>query len=108
MLANDHDAFRNDPAHRASAIEYVGGSVTSPGTVRDEATVQALNPWIRQYNGTQHGYAHMAVDSNVLLTEYRRSNLSGPAGATTAFERFTQPAGLNVVGRESLPVPPKV
>jgi phosphodiesterase/alkaline phosphatase D-like protein len=108
LLANDQQLFRSDPAHRASAVEYVGGSVTSPGTVRDEAAVQARNPWNRLYNSLEHGYAHMAVSGGQLVTDYRRSDVSSAVGATTTFERFTQPAGTNAVTRESFPVPPPV
>jgi hypothetical protein len=42
------------------------------------------------------------------VTEYRRSDITNPAGATSTFERFTQPAGANTVSRESFPVPPPV
>jgi phosphodiesterase/alkaline phosphatase D-like protein len=105
LLASDFEAFRSDPNHRAAAVEYLGGSVTSPGSDRPEADVQARNPWNRQYNGVEHGYAHLALETTQLVTEYRRSDLSNPAGATTTFERFTQPAGSNNVTRESFPVP---
>jgi phosphodiesterase/alkaline phosphatase D-like protein len=108
MLANDHEVFRADPAHRASAIEYVGGSVTSPGNTRAEADVQTRNPWTRQYNGIEHGYAHLAVDTAQLVTEYRRSDITFPGGGTSTFERFTQPAGASTVGRESFTPPPPV
>jgi phosphodiesterase/alkaline phosphatase D-like protein len=105
MLANDTAPFRSDPSHRATAIEYVGGSVTSPGNDRTEADVQSRNPWVREYNGTLHGYAALTADASQLVTEYRASDLTTPAGATTTFERFTQPANANTVSRESFPPP---
>jgi phosphodiesterase/alkaline phosphatase D-like protein len=105
LLASDHEAFRSDPQHPAAAIEYVGGSVTSPGGARDEASVQSRNPWNREFNSEQHGYAHMAADSTQLVTEYRRSDIGSPQGATSPFERFTQPSGTNTVSRESIPAP---
>jgi hypothetical protein len=47
----------------------------------------------------------MALDDAQLVTEYRRSDLLRPDGLTTTFERFTQPAGSNTIGRESFPPP---
>ena len=105
LLASDEEAFRSDPQHHPAAVEYVGGSVTSPGGQRSEADVQSMNPWNRQFNSEQHGYAYMAADESQLVTEYRRSNIASPRGATTAFERFTQPTGVNNVTRESIPAP---
>jgi phosphodiesterase/alkaline phosphatase D-like protein len=102
-LASDFTALGEGRA-APSAVEYVGGSVTSPGSDRSEATARATNPWTKQYNGMQHGYAHMALDGSNLVTEYRRTDLSRPDGATTTFERFTQPAGANAIQRESFPV----
>jgi phosphodiesterase/alkaline phosphatase D-like protein len=101
VLASDPQAFQSDPSHRPSAIEYVGGSVTSLASERAEADVQAKNPWIRMYNSTNHGYAFVAADSAQLVTEYRRSETASPIGATTTFERFTQPAGTNTPTRET-------
>ena len=100
-LASDAQVFKSDPSHRPSAVEYVGGSVTSPASDRAEADVQANNPWIRMYNSTNHGYAYVTADSSQLVTEYRRSETISPIGATTTFERFTQPAGTNLPARES-------
>ena len=105
-LASDENAFMTNPNHPAAAIEYVGGSVTTPGIQRIEAEVQAENPWNRQFNSAEHGYAHMAIDGGQIVTEYRASDITRPDGGTRTFERFTQPAGANVVGRESIPPPP--
>ncbi len=105
LLASDQEAYRSDPNHRAAAVEYVGGSVTSPGGSRSEADVQSRNPWNREFNSEQHGYAYMAADETQLVTEYRRSDIGSPRGATSPFERFTQPTGTNAVSRESIPVP---
>ena len=44
----------------------------------------------------------MSIDPAQLVTEYRRADLDDPQGATVAFERFTQPSGLNQVVREVL------
>jgi alkaline phosphatase D len=104
-LASDPEVFRSDPSHRPTAVEYVGGSVTTPASDRAEPEVQATNPWIRMFNGTNHGYALVAADSAQLVTEYRRSEMANPIGGTTTFERFTQPAGTNTPARESFPRP---
>jgi alkaline phosphatase D len=102
LLASDQDAFAKDPSHRPAAVEYVGGSITSPATQRSEADVQARNPWNRQYNSYLHGYAHMTLDSANLVTEYRASDIARPDGGTFPFERFTQAAGTNTPSRQPL------
>jgi alkaline phosphatase D len=102
LLASDADSFRTDPSRRPSAVEYVGGSITSPGAQRDEATVQARNPWNRQFNSYYHGYAHMALDGANLVTDYLASDIARPDGGTFPFDRFTQPAGTNSPTRERL------
>jgi alkaline phosphatase D len=101
LLASDPQVFKSDPSHRPSAIEYVGGSVTTPASDRAEPEVQAQNPWIRMFNGTNHGYALVAADSAQLVTEYRRAEMASPIGGSTTFERFTQAAGTNSPTRES-------
>jgi len=92
----------SNPAATPSAIEYVAGSVTSPGADRPEADVQSRNPWTRQYNGRDHGYALAAFEDGRLVTEFRRSDITRADGLTVPFERFTQPAGVNDAAREPL------
>src|SRR3954453_3759230 len=101
-LASDEEALRNDPSRPATAIEYVGGSVTSAGNQRSESDVQSRNPFNVEFNGYFHGYAHMALDSANLVTEFRASDIMQQYGGTVAFERFTQPVGANEVTREQL------
>jgi phosphodiesterase/alkaline phosphatase D-like protein len=105
VVASDQEAFRADPAHPASAVEYVGGSVTTPGPNRVESDVQARNPWVRMYNSANHGYARLTASASQLATEYRRSEVLDPEGGTALFERFVQPAGTNTPTRESAPPP---
>src|SRR3712207_9216597 len=50
LLASDFEALGDGSAHPAAAVEYVTGSVTSAGLDLDEASVQAMSPWNRQYN----------------------------------------------------------
>jgi alkaline phosphatase D len=104
LLASDPEVFRSDPTHRPSATEYVGGSITSPGTNRSEADVQAQNPWVRQFNSAVHGYAHVVAGTD-LVTEFRASDIFNPNGGTAPFERFVQPSGANTFSRESIPPP---
>ena len=102
LLASDFQALVSNPRRVPAAVEYVAGSVTSPGTIRSEAEARTSAPWIQQYNGRDHGYALVTADQANLVTEFRRSDLASPTGATIGFERFTQPAGLNRVAREVL------
>jgi alkaline phosphatase D len=103
LLASDPEVFRSDPSHRPSAVEYVGGSVTTPGMERVEAEVQARNPWNRQFNGTNHGYAHLSLGAAELVTDFRASDIANPTGGTVTFERFRQASGTNSPVRESSP-----
>jgi hypothetical protein len=101
LLASDPEVFRTDPTHRPAATEYVGGSITTPGTDRVESDVQSRNPWNRQFNGANHGYAHVVAGTD-LVTEFRASDIFNPTGGTVPFERFVQPSGANTFTRESL------
>ncbi|HVL96250.1 MAG TPA: alkaline phosphatase D family protein [Solirubrobacteraceae bacterium] len=106
LLASDFESLGDGSTRTPAAVEYVGGSVTSQGIDQPETVVQAQAPWNRQYNGREHGYALLSLDQDRLVTEYRRSDLSNPRGATLPFERFTQLSGTNNIGRESLGAPP--
>jgi phosphodiesterase/alkaline phosphatase D-like protein len=102
LLAADFAALGDGSGRTAAAVEYIGGSVTSPGRDYPEARVQAASPWNRQFNGSARGYSLAALDGGRLVTEYRRSDISSATGGTVAFERFTQEAGTNAVVREPL------
>ncbi len=102
LLGTDFAAVATDPNRLPAGVEYVAGSVTSPGLDKPEAEARTDAHWIQQYNGRDHGYAVVAADKAKMVTEYRRSDLRFPAGSTEAFERFTQPAGANRVIRETL------
>ena len=99
LLAGDFDALGEGRA-APSAVEYVGGSVTSPGRELDEMAVQDTAPWNRQYDGYRHGYAYLGLAPDVLVTEYRAIDRFNPAGDATAFERFVQPSGANQFTRQ--------
>ncbi|MEA2170565.1 MAG: alkaline phosphatase, partial [Solirubrobacteraceae bacterium] len=104
LFGSDFGAIVADPNRTPAGVEYVAGSITSPGLERSEAEARTDAPWIQQYNGRDHGYAVVALDKDNYVTEYRRSDASRPDGGTQAFERFTQPGGLNRVTRETLAV----
>ena len=106
LLAADFTTFGDGSTRTPAAVEYVGGSVTSEGADLPETQVRTGSPWVKQYNGRDHGYALLALDADRIVTEYRRSDISSPAGATEIFERFTQPTGVNNVARETLAPPP--
>ncbi|HZB77135.1 MAG TPA: alkaline phosphatase D family protein [Solirubrobacteraceae bacterium] len=103
-LASDFEAL-GEGRVRPCAVEYIGGSVTSPGFVRAEADVRAESPWNRQYNGSAHGYSLLALDPAQLVAEYRHSDITVPTGGTALLERFTQASGANDVARESFAPP---
>jgi phosphodiesterase/alkaline phosphatase D-like protein len=100
-LNSDFEAL-GDGRARPSAVEYVGGSVTSLGREADEAAIQRQAPWNRQYDAARHGYAFLDVVGDVLTTEYRISDRTAPAQPTVGFQRFTQPSGTNEVARQQL------
>jgi alkaline phosphatase D len=105
LLGTDFNAVANDPNRVPAAVEYVGGSITSPGLNRPEAEARADAPWIQEYNGRDRGYAVLGANDELLLTEYRTSDVTSSSGRTIPFDRFAQPAGTNRVTRESLAPP---
>ena len=102
LLHHDFEALGEGRVARPAAVEYVGGSVTSPGRNVSEFTVQERAPWNRQYDGFRHGYAHLDLGPGALTTEYRAADRVDPAARTVAFERFVQPAGANRFERQTL------
>jgi phosphodiesterase/alkaline phosphatase D-like protein len=102
LLATDFVALGDGTGRRASAVEYVGGSVTSAGRNAAEAEIQATSPWVRQYNGAAHGYAHLELAGDRLVTDYVACSLVDPAAPGMPFERFVQPAGANAFERQTL------
>jgi len=108
LLGTDFEAVATDPRRVPAGVEYVGGSISTPGVLRDEAEARLYAPWIQQFNSRDHGYAIFAANDGALVTEFRRSDLSSSGGGTVPFERFVQPAGVNRVARESFdpPFPP--
>jgi len=102
LLASDFEALGDGSTRRPAAVEYVGGSITSPGREVSESTVRQSAPWNQQYNGSRHGYAYLELNLDRLLTEYRANPVWTPQPEGTPFERFTQVPGTNLPQREKL------
>jgi len=101
LLASDFDAL-GQGTRAPSAVEYVGGSVTSPSRNAAEEAVQQAAPWNRMYNGFDHGYALMELNDSALVTQYLAADRTLPNAETAPFERFTQPVGANQFERQRL------
>ena len=104
LLSSDFEALAADPGRKPAGVEYVGGSLTTPGYDVEEGVVQDYAPWNRQYDGARHGYAHLDLTAERLVTEYRTADVRSPSAFTAPFERFVQRSGSNAVERESIPV----
>ena len=106
LLSSDFQALADDPGRKPAGVEYVGGSITTPGYDVVESVIQEDAPWNRQYNGSRHGYAHLDLTGDRLVTEYRAADVQSAGASTGTFERFLQPTGRNIIERQSLhPVP---
>ena len=100
LLASDFEALAADPARKPAAVEFVGGSVTTPGRdLRTEGEIRDSAPWVQQFDGTRHGYAQFDLRPDRLDLFYLDVNpfLSDPVA--TPFARFGQAAGTNRVER---------
>lgn len=102
LLASDFEALDDGSTRKPAAVEYVGGSISSPGRDAPESSAQQVAPWCLQYNGSRHGFAALDLSAERLVTEYRSQPVFTPKPQVTAFERFTQPSGENRVTREQL------
>lgn len=107
LLASDFDALASDPARRPAAIEYVGGSIASPGYDVVEAVIQEDAPWNRHYDGSKHGYAYLDLTAERLVTEYRAADVGSPSARTSPFVRFVQPSGTNAIERQAVTPAPR-
>jgi alkaline phosphatase D len=87
---------------KSVATEYVGGSVTSAGVPAeleglDSVAVRAVNPHLRYFNGTRHGWARAAIDGGELKVQYRTSDITVQGAPSATIASFTQTAGTNEV-----------
>jgi phosphodiesterase/alkaline phosphatase D-like protein len=98
-LASDFQALGEGRA-RSSAVEYVGGSVTSPGRDISEAEVRDTAPWIQQYNGGRRGYAELEALPDSLAVAYVSNPVFSPQPQPTLFDRFYQQVNTNQMSRE--------
>ena len=81
------------------ATEYVGGSITSPGVADAsgglEATIKANNPWIKQFNGSQHGYTTLDLSAQRAAIEYRVSDITKAEAPSQVLSHYEQAVGTN-------------
>jgi alkaline phosphatase D len=103
LLASDFEALAADPNRKPAAVEYVGGSVTSPGPDFPEQEIRDRSPWVQQYRGGIHGYAQFDVRPDRLDMVYLDVPVFDAAPNASIFERFVQPVGTNRVQRTSGP-----
>ena len=81
------------------ASEFVGGSISSPG-VDDpngaaEAGIKAVNPWIKQFNGTQHGYSTLDLTAQAATVNYRVADITKQDAPSTVLARYDQAVRTN-------------
>ena len=101
LLASDFEALAADPARKPAAVEYVGGSLTSPGPDVPEQEIRDRSPWVQQYNGARHGYAQFDLRPDRMDMVYLDVPTFSADPNATIFERFVQPAGTNRPQRSS-------
>jgi phosphodiesterase/alkaline phosphatase D-like protein len=99
LLASDFDALAADANRRPAAVEYVGGSLTSPGRDLPESEVRANAPWVQQFRGGVHGYAQFDLHPDRLDMVYLDSPIFSADPVGNVFERFVQPSGANRMQR---------
>ena len=103
LLTSDFEAFAADQSRRPAAVEYVGGSVTSPGPDFPESEIRDRSPWVQQYRGSVHGYAQLDLRPDRLDMVYLDVPPEDAAAGGTVFERFVQAPGSNRPQRTSGP-----
>ncbi len=103
FMANE---VRQDPDGTSSpsiATEYIGGSITSSGLDDGQglgnAFVTTNNPWIKQYNGADKGYAKLDLTSESARTEFRIAPIDTPDAPSQTLTVYNQPVGANAFER---------
>jgi phosphodiesterase/alkaline phosphatase D-like protein len=103
LLGSDFERVAADSSRKPAAVEYVGGSVTSPGADFPEQEIRDRAPWVQQYRGGVHGYGQFDLRPERLDMVYLDVPIFTADPQATIFERFVQPAGVNRVQRTSGP-----
>jgi alkaline phosphatase D len=103
LLARDFEALAEDPDRKPAAVEYVGGSLTSPGPDFPEEEIRDRSPWVQQWRGGIHGYAQFDVRPDRLDMVYLDVPVFSAEPQAAIFERFVQPTGANRLQRTSGP-----
>jgi alkaline phosphatase D len=92
--------FENYDANRKPAgVEFVGGSVTSPGPDFPEQEIRDRAPWVEMYRGGAHGYAQADLRPDRMDTVFLEVPVTDSAPNASIFQRFTQFPGTNRVQR---------
>jgi len=99
---------RQDPDGLVSpsvATEFIGGSITSSGFPDAggafERGVMANNPWIKQFNGVEHGYAKLDLTAEQATVDYRVADITVPDAPSETLAKWVQPTGVNDFERAS-------
>jgi alkaline phosphatase D len=103
LLASNFEALAADSRRKPAAVEFVGGSVTSPGPDFPEAEIRDRAPWVQQYRGGAHGYSQVDLRPDRMDMVYLDVPVGDSAPNATIFERFVQAPGTNRPERISGP-----
>ncbi len=81
--------------YKSVATEYIGGSITSSGLPLPAESVNAANPWIKTFNGADHGYAQIDLSAAEAVVTYRVSDIQQEAAPSRTLSRWRQPVNTN-------------
>lgn len=94
-----NQVLRNADSGAPIATEYIGGSITSQGVpdvaALAETAVKAGNPWIKQFNGVEKGYATVGLTQDAAKVTYRTSDITKEGAPHRTLAAYTQPLGAN-------------
>lgn len=77
------------------ASEYIGGSITSSGLPLPSESVNAANPWIKYFNGADHGYAQIELTAEEASVTYRVSDIQVEGAENRTVSKWRQPVNTN-------------
>ncbi len=87
--------------YTAVASEYIGGSITSAGLPLPAEGVSAANPWIKSFNGEEHGYAQLDLTDSEATVTYRVSDIQVEGAESRTLSKWNQPVDTNTPQLES-------
>ncbi|MEJ7891628.1 MAG: alkaline phosphatase D family protein [Solirubrobacteraceae bacterium] len=83
------------------ATEYIGGSITSESLPVPSEAVNASNPWIKTFNGVDHGYAQIDLTAEENVVTYRVSDIQVEGDASRTLSKWRQPVNTNTPIQDS-------